>query len=1052
MQRTLGWCSISTLLMLTIFFGYGFDVRAQDTGTIKGKVTGDGNVALANVTVNAYYQENVTGIIVWTHGGQATTDSAGAYTIANLNPGTYHVSFNEYPPVAGYFPEFYNNASTQENATNITLAEGATVNNINAQLSSGAHIKGQVTDLQGNPLSNIRVLAFDANNTAPSDQFADTGADGRYDIGHMAAGSYRLVFEDLREPLLYHTEYYNNQQIVENSNFVTLTTDQTLNNINAQLDRPGFITGKVTDEQNNPLQSILLVAERFNGNLWTKNQYASTNGAGDYILGGLAEGLYRVRFRDVNKQKYSAEYYNNVSDPAAATPLTVTRNTTITNINAQLGLSGGITGKITNTRGEPILGIKVTAEAHIVNFPGEQWEVVQTTQSDMNGDYTLCCMDAGNYRLRFNDPQQIYINEYYNDLYYDAYSSLDDAALVQVTAAMTTTGINAELSPFSKLISRVTDQRNQPLADIVHALYRYNPTEGGFWGRIPPNVEKINDTYQFTLIPGRYRIGLEDGRTPARFKSEFYENALDVNTATDILIGEATTVTINSTLADTTRIMGKVTDSANNPIPNIAVMAYLPSDFPGVPWAPVASSYTDQHGEYSLDSLTPNTYRVGFQDPTNAYHPAFYNNVGYIEIAAPLTLTNDMVVTDINAQLTLNPFTWPPLAQDDRIMVTEGGITSTLSTGSSSLLTNDLAESGGPLQASIVTMPTHGTLNLSPDGTFTYTQNGDEATSDFFTYSVSDGTQTSNVAKVTITIQPINDPPVVRNDSLTVARGQSSATLDTGAKSLLTNDSDPDSAVLTATLKSGPAHGAVSVNANGTFTYTHDGSAGDSDSFTYQATDALGWSAVATVTVAINPFSFSKTVSIAGIKPLCTAVDAMRVPVGTTIVYCYTIHNLGDLPLTSHTLVDSHLGTLLTNHSHTVAAGATFSVTFTQTLTVNTTNIATWTVTSLTGQNVTLAPPSATAKRAATVIIASATDDSDGDGIPDNLEKAGDLDGDNRPNFLDTDADGDGILDKDEVGSNPLQPLDSNQNGIPDYLENVNSGAQQKLFLPIIKR
>ena len=240
MQRVLVWCGISTLVVLTVLFGYGFQARAQATGTIKGKVTGDGNVALANVPVKAYYKEEFMGIIQWGMVGQTTTDNTGAYTISNLNAGTYHVSFNEYPPVAGYFMEFYNNAGTQESATDITLAEGATVNNINAQLSSGAHIQGQVTDLQGKPLASIRVLAFDSNNTAPADQFADTGADGRYDIGHMVAGSYRLVFEDQRQPPIYHTEYYNNQQAVENSTFVTLATDQILNNVNAQLDRLGW--------------------------------------------------------------------------------------------------------------------------------------------------------------------------------------------------------------------------------------------------------------------------------------------------------------------------------------------------------------------------------------------------------------------------------------------------------------------------------------------------------------------------------------------------------------------------------------------------------------------------------------------------------------------------------------------------------------------------------------------------------------------------------------------------------------------------------------------
>jgi gliding motility-associated-like protein len=61
--------------------------------------------------------------------------------------------------------------------------------------------------------------------------------------------------------------------------------------------------------------------------------------------------------------------------------------------------------------------------------------------------------------------------------------------------------------------------------------------------------------------------------------------------------------------------------------------------------------------------------------------------------------------------------------------------------------------------------------------------------------------------------------------------------------------------------------------------------------------------------------------------------------------------------------------------------------------------------------------------------------DSDGDGIPDLLESKSDTDKDGIPDYLDTDSDGDGILDKIEAGPNPLKPLDSDGDGIPDFRE-----------------
>ncbi len=56
------------------------------------------------------------------------------------------------------------------------------------------------------------------------------------------------------------------------------------------------------------------------------------------------------------------------------------------------------------------------------------------------------------------------------------------------------------------------------------------------------------------------------------------------------------------------------------------------------------------------------------------------------------------------------------------------------------------------------------------------------------------------------------------------------------------NDSDPESDPLTAHLYTGPSHGTVNVQPDGTFDYTHDGSATNADSFTYRAFDGTTYS------------------------------------------------------------------------------------------------------------------------------------------------------------------------------------------------------------------
>jgi VCBS repeat-containing protein len=56
-------------------------------------------------------------------------------------------------------------------------------------------------------------------------------------------------------------------------------------------------------------------------------------------------------------------------------------------------------------------------------------------------------------------------------------------------------------------------------------------------------------------------------------------------------------------------------------------------------------------------------------------------------------------------------------------------------------------------------------FTLNSDGSFNYTHDGSETTVDSFTYHANDGTSDSNIATVTITINPINDPPVANDDS-----------------------------------------------------------------------------------------------------------------------------------------------------------------------------------------------------------------------------------------------------------------------------------------------
>jgi VCBS repeat-containing protein len=195
------------------------------------------------------------------------------------------------------------------------------------------------------------------------------------------------------------------------------------------------------------------------------------------------------------------------------------------------------------------------------------------------------------------------------------------------------------------------------------------------------------------------------------------------------------------------------------------------------------------------------------------------------------------------------------LAGDDSYTLDEdNSFSATL--GVDDLLLNDTDEQGDPLlvDTTPVIGPTNGTLILNTDGTFTYTPDPDFNGNDGFVYRVSDGSGGSAVASVTLTVNPVNDDPVAADDAYTLNEDITfSATL--GLDDLLLNDSDVDGDILTVntTPVSGPANGSLTLNADGTFTYSPNANFNGTDSFIYSVSDGNGGTAQATVTLTVNP-------------------------------------------------------------------------------------------------------------------------------------------------------------------------------------------------------
>ena len=197
-------------------------------------------------------------------------------------------------------------------------------------------------------------------------------------------------------------------------------------------------------------------------------------------------------------------------------------------------------------------------------------------------------------------------------------------------------------------------------------------------------------------------------------------------------------------------------------------------------------------------------------------------------------------------------FNTPPLALDQSVTTDED------TTVIIDLTATDV--DGDPLIYSVVSGTSDGSLSGTAPS-LTYTPNSNFNDTDSFTFKANDGKADSNVATVTITVNPVNDAPVA--DDQPVATDEDTAVI----IDLTATDVDGDP--LTYSIVSPPAHGSLDM----ALTYTPNSNFNDTDSFTFKANDGKADSNVATVTITVNPVNDapvaqSQSVIAAGDTPL----------------------------------------------------------------------------------------------------------------------------------------------------------------------------------------
>ncbi|MEM6317594.1 MAG: Ig-like domain-containing protein, partial [Bacteroidota bacterium] len=196
--------------------------------------------------------------------------------------------------------------------------------------------------------------------------------------------------------------------------------------------------------------------------------------------------------------------------------------------------------------------------------------------------------------------------------------------------------------------------------------------------------------------------------------------------------------------------------------------------------------------------------------------------------------------------ITINPVNDNPVAVEDTNSTDED------TPVNGSVLPNDSDPENDNLTINTtpIDQPDNGSVSLNANGTYTYIPAPDFNGTDSFQYEVcDDGTPSlCDTATVTITVNPVNDNPIAVDDT-------NSTDEDTPVNgNVLPNDSDPENDNLTVntTPIDQPDNGTLTLNPNGTYTYTPNPGFNGNDSFQYEVCDDGTPSQCDTATVNIS--------------------------------------------------------------------------------------------------------------------------------------------------------------------------------------------------------
>ncbi|WP_315095701.1 carboxypeptidase regulatory-like domain-containing protein [uncultured Cellulomonas sp.] len=502
----------------------------------------------------------------------SSTDVNGDYHVGGLRPGDYRISVIS--PFGSMLVDGYYGGTSPSTAQIVPVAQRAQVQGKDVVLAQAAVVTGRMLHA-GEPVPWATVAftsAADGTSTTSS-----TGPDGLF-TQKLRAGTYVVRFSPPSTGGML-TQYWQGASTEAAATPLVVVAGQTSALGDITMTDGGAIAGTVTDSAGAPVAGVNVWVSATGGS----NVQATTGADGTYRASGLSPGEYRVRFQGAAGALVLEEYYDDARQYLDADLVTSSGSGTVSGIDARLESGSGVTGRVLDADGNPVVNASVWASPRFT-LSGS-WSSAFT---DAEGSYSLGGLVPGDWSFRVQAPPG---SPWAGEWYLDA-GGLSDAETVPLVAGERTELEDVRLERGVTLSGRVLGPDGSPVAGANVA-----PISDG--GLLLSATTALDGTYTLRgLRPGAYPLYVSAPLTGDLLSGYYPDGGVPTTPQKLTLTTEPVQQAPDIRLQRGATVSGTITRSDGTPVRNAGVWVELVS-----PTGYGASGSTDELGNYRVTGV-----------------------------------------------------------------------------------------------------------------------------------------------------------------------------------------------------------------------------------------------------------------------------------------------------------------------------------------------------------------------------------------------------------------------------------------------------------------